>query len=552
MTTCPDRQLQPPWRCRQVWSVMAVLGVMLPNLVMAAPAQEALADEEAILAVVPLEAKIGVAWRGGGRKVGKEPRFVAQDAWTDFLFATVDGTVVPVESSWRSACRITDQLVPRRGLRCHACDAEGRRWIQVVHWEDPVSIERGLQRLGTKAMGRGRFRLPVTGIEVAVRDDWLVLGPQGSPWIDLALTGLAARPMLNNAKNNGAETSIGLFIRHESPIAGVTRMRLVPTSIDQASIELDGKYAAGPLPIRPATPMAAQAVESLQGRFALVVQESGVGLLDPRLVEVATEFPEVIPTASIRRAFAPNRLVVLDGESVDVSGVGFVEVPAIAVAVPLREISEDQVEAMNLEELEASVDQWLGLGAAAVRGSWDSDFKNEVSVTRQGGIRHLSLGPGFLGAMAGHPMALIGQLAWTLRMDPSQTRGWLVVGSSIGLVRRVADRLDAAPSGEARSDSAARSISMHAVATPSRIAGQVADLARLRSVGDDEDASEDANLLEKLAEILSGFQRIDWISRVQNEEQVQAHLEVRRILEPGADPEVSSENELVTTPTESP
>ena len=558
MTTLPDRQIQSQLRHRRWRSALRLMVVVLAGAMPSTTAHgssppSAPGTEDDILAVVPPEAKIAVVWNGGGRKAGKDPAFQALDAWTEFLFATIDETMVPVESSWRSASRIIDQLVPGRGLRVHACDVEGRLWIQVVRWKDPVAIERGLQRLGTKAMGRGRFRLPVAGIEVAVRENWLVLGPQGGAWIDSTLARLESRPgSTGGTKVGGAETSIGLLLRHDAPVAGASRLSLIPASPQRATIELEGEYAASPWPIRPATPITDRAVAALQGRFALVLQESGVGLLDPRLVEFARTFPEAIPPASIRRAFAPNRVVVLDGASVEVPGAGLVDVPAIAFAVPWREGVEDEGMSIDPARLEVSIDAWLGDGAATICAGWDPDFEGEVAITRQGEVRHLMLGPGFQDAMGGHPMASIGQLAWTFRIDPPQVRGWLVIGSSIGLVRRVADRLDVASRTREVGGEEARSIASHAVAMPGRIAGSVTDLSRLRRVGSDENASVDADVLRKLAELLAEFRRIEWIATTQDEHQVKARIHVRRIQETGEDPLITIDHELATTPTETP
>ena len=546
MTTFPDRQLTSPSRSGRLWSVAGGLAAILTGVVSATPPLE-----EIIAVGVPSEAVFGVAWHGGGETVGREPGVVALDSWTDFILATVDGTVVPVASAWRNACRITDQLVPERGARLHACDADGDRWIQIVHWRDPIAIERGLQRLGTRAMGRGRFRLPAAGIDVVVREDWLVLGPPGSSWIESAHARLATRPELSGLRGEDAEGGISLLLRHASPISGVTRMQVRPEGVRQAGIDLDGDYAASPLPIRPASVMEGHAVDSLAGRFALVARESGVGLLDPRLVEFAARFPLAVPPPELRRAFAPNRLVVLDAETVEVPEAGLVEVPVIAVAVPLRRVREGDEPLVDPANIVFSIDDWVRRGAGEICRSWDPDHDDEIAIARQGGIRHLSLGSGFLEATAGHPMALIGRLAWVSRLDVPASRGWLVLGSSIGLVRRVADRLDAEPPGPGRVETSDREIAMHAVAVPARIAEQVVDLARLRSIGGDDSADEDASLLHRLAEMLSGFERIEWVSGVQDGERVRARIDVRRAPMSETDPEPPAATDAAA-PMESP
>ena len=46
-------------------------------------------------------------------------------------------------SVWRSAGEIGDQLVPDRGSRLHATAADGRDWIQLIEWRDPIAVEQG-------------------------------------------------------------------------------------------------------------------------------------------------------------------------------------------------------------------------------------------------------------------------------------------------------------------------------------------------------------------------------------------------------------------------
>lgn len=326
---------------------------------------------------------------------------------------------------------------------------------------------------------------------------------------------------------NARSDLIRITLRHDAPVDGITRMKIRPASWEEAVVEVEGDYLASPLPIRPAGSMSSGAMDRLAERFSFVAHESGVGLLDPRMIEYASRFPEVLPSPSLRRVFASERLVVFDGAAMEVPGIGILEVPAIAVAVPLRPVPEDGVGSMTHERIESQVDDWFRTGGFAVRSSWDPGFEDGMSITRSGGIRHLSLGPGFMEAASGHPMALPGQLAWTVRRDSSGGRGWLVAGSSVGLVAGVADRLGRA--AEPEGDEADRhSISMHASMVPDRLASQIRDLSRLRETDDDPQAGRDVDLLSRLALILSGLDRLEWISTVQDDDRIVARIRVRR------------------------
>ena len=518
------------------WLVSAVLAA-LSSLSFASEVPSPVA----VLDGLPEEAVVAVTWMGGGSGVGGKPKFIANDAWVDFAFSTIDDIMVPVESSWRSACGIADQLIPDRGLRMHATGPGGRHWLQAARWQDPIAVEQGLRRLGTQAMGGGRFRLPVAGLQVVVREGWIVLAPQESPWIDRMIRDLEAGESGFPDLGEEAGSTFEVMFRHSAPVSGISRLIVHPESGWDARIDLHGDYSASPLPIRPATPLHRQDVERLRGRFALVVQESGIGLLDPMIIEYASAFPDIVPSAELRRLFAPSRIIVLDGTPAEIPGVGLVDVPVIGFVIPMR----DEADAEDRPGVEVVVDEWIASGGRAVRAGFDPSCIEGVSVTRKGGIRYLPLGPEFLTAANRHPMAMASELGWTVCMDEATRRGWLVVGSSVRHVRAIAERLVGTAAPFEPSEAPARDGCMRLVLDPDRFADRIHDLARIRLAGVDGEAEADSSVLDRFSGLLSSFDHLEMVSHVQAEDRVRASIVVRRRSDP------SSLGDVATTRTKS-
>ncbi|MCP4833550.1 MAG: hypothetical protein GY895_02190 [Phycisphaera sp.] len=523
-STCQPGCRRPACRGWLAWTILAVLC----SLPFASEVRGAVAVPEGI----PEEAVVAVTWTGGGTGGGtgirEEAEFVANDSWVDFAFSTIDEIMVPVESSWRSACEVVDQLVPERGFRMHATGPGGRHWIQVTRWQDPIAVEQGLRRLGTRAMGGGRFRLPVAGLQVVVRKGWIVLAPHDSPWIERMIRDLEAGASGFPDLGDEDDSTFEVMFRHPAPVSGISRLVVHPQSGWDARIELLGDYSASPWPIRPASSLPRRDVERLRGRFALLVQESGIGLLDPMIIEYASAFPEIVPPAELRRRFAANRIIVLDGAPADVPGVGLVDIPVIGVVIPVR----DEIDAEGLSSVEVMIDEWVSSGGRAVRAGLDPSCVEGVSITRNGGIRYLPLGSGFLAAANRHPMALASELGWTVCVDEASRRGWLVVGSSVRHVRSISDRLVGKTAPLEGLEAQPRERCMQLVMEPDRLADRIHDLARIRLAGVDGDAEADSGVLDRFSALLSSFGHLEMVSHVQAEDQVRASIVVRRRSDP--------------------
>lgn len=442
------------------------------------------------------------------------------EAWTELALDAIDAWQASVRPGWAAAEAIRERLVPAGADVVHAVGPGGRRWIQAFRWSDPTVVETGLRALGSRPMGGGRFRLPAQGLDLALADDWLVLVPVGGgDWLDFAVDRVTGwgngrmdrgeRLLLEHMERAPLEVSCRLA----DPIGGLMALGIRPTGPDVASIEFHGRFNASPWPIRPAGRLEIGLVRHLDGRVAGAMLESGVGLLDPMLVEAAPRIPELVPEAALRRRFAGRRLLVVDGEPVDIDPIGLVEVPAVCVAIPMQGGGEPARD-------EAEVDDWLTTAGTAVRSTWTEALPT-LSRTRGEEIRHFSLQPGILAATNQHPMALAASLNWTVRESTAGVR-WLVVGSSPGLVRRVA--LAVTEAETVRDESALASCG---IASPTRMSLQLRELAQIRGMGRDPQAVDDADALATVAAMLGRIDRIGWTTTVQDARTVRGRAQVR-------------------------
>ncbi len=447
----------------------------------------------------------------------------ATEGWIDLALDAIQLAQAPIRSGWESGEQLRTRLAPRSTESFHAIGPGGRHWIHALRWSDPIAVEFGLQRLGSRPMGSGRFRLPALGLEIALAGEWLLIAPGGCPWLDRAvdLASLDALEVENDAiqvlVRDLPRGPVEILMRHAAPVGGRSAIGIYPTSATHAVVEFGGEYEASPLPIRTAAEVDVDLLGRFDGRVAFATMESGIGLLDPLMVRNANRHPELVPDADLRRLFAAQRLVVLDGEPVDIDPFGMIEVPAACVAVPMR---TDGVDAPVDQTLATRIDAWIESAGRAVRTTWN-EATDGPTRTRGDEIRHFSLAPGLVEASGGHPMAIGASLNWTLHASRSGGR-WLVAGTSPSLVRRVTSTLDEHVGGEHH-----RLLAGMGVASPARIALQMAELATIRRLGDDADAMPDADALAATASLLGRVERIGWQTTRQDEHIVRASAEIR-------------------------
>ena len=469
-----------------------------------------------------------IAWVADGSDQSPAATPDARIIWVELLVDTIDEAVHPIRPGWDRAAPVMSNLVPNPEALIHAVADEGRTWLQAVRWQDPVVVQQGLISLGARLMGGGRFRLPEERLDVLVAEPWLLVGPQNGRWLDSTADRLrdpdaeTFRPFQTPRSDGSLPGAIEVVLRHSAPVGGATLFSIHPRSRFTADIDFLGEYDASPLPIRTAVRLDTSPIARLDGRMACVMQEGGVGLLDPMIIRHASSVPELVPEAWIRRRFAPRRLVVIDGESVMMEEIGAIEVPSICIAVPMR--VAEPIDPRNLED---AVDAWLASAGTAVRASWNAEASSGVERSRDGRLRHLSLGPGFLDAVDGHPAALAASLDWTVCGGTAGDRGWLVVGSSSRLVRRVSEALAPIEEDGGAPRFTAEPRAMWGVASPGRIGLQLSELALLRSRGMDAVADRDATILERASVWLERFDHVEWSTERQDERTVQGRARIR-------------------------
>ncbi|MAD77818.1 MAG: hypothetical protein CMJ51_00425 [Planctomycetaceae bacterium] len=486
--------------------------------------------------LAPAESEVVIAWDAdgvGGSGIGAGD---LRGVWTDLLLETIDEVVHPIRSGWDRAVPVVSRLVPEPGSRIHAVADGGRTWLQAVRWEDPVPVEKGLRALGSRLMGGGRFRVPESGLDILVVKPWLLIAPRDCRWLEptadrlRAPRGESVRPFRTERGDGPAPGGIDVVLRHPAPVGGVTLLSVHPRDEFAADIDVLGEYDASPLPIRSAVRLNTAPISRLGGRMAWVMQEGGVGLLDPMIIRQASSIPELVPDAWIRRRFAPRRLVVIDGESVMMGSLGAIEVPSVCIAVPMR-----ATEAADPRQLEGAVDAWLESAGVAVRSTWNAESSSEssavssagVEISRDGRLRHLELGSGLLEAVDGHPSALAASLNWSVCRGVDDDRGWLVVGSSPRLVRRVSRALEPIEGNDDSPRFTREPRAAWGVASPSRIGLQLSELALLRGRGADAVATRDASILQRASVWLERFDRVEWSTDRQDERTVQGRIRIR-------------------------
>lgn len=493
---------------RLVWSCMLLIGA-------AGQADDGILPEEVVIA--PDDSRVVIRM---GAASDDEVR------WRDVVVEMLGMSVPNAEAGWSRASTLVDRLGIASSERVHAIDASGTQWIHAARWSDAERLQSSLRRAAVRPLGFGRFRFAASRIDLAIAGDWVLLAPTGSPWLDPAVerAGIAAASTTDPAL-------IDVRFRHDAPTGGTTRLEVTPLGPTEASIEIDGRYDASPLPARTRGRVDARLIPSLRGRVAVAMLESGVGVLDPTLIRLSAQMPELMPPSEVRRSLATRRLVVLDGETVRIPKIGLVEVPAMCVAIPCRSETSPRLPGPALD---AMIHDWMHDSgrALATRSSGTDEIEQtdpvRVRIARDE-IRHLDLGADFAESFDRHPASIATSLNWVIRRVGPAEDGvgaadtWLVVGSSPGIVRRVGRAIEGVSVASAGDESSACS---QGVASPARLGLQVSDLAGLRAGASDSNAPADAAVLERLSSILTRFEHVEWSTSVQSDDAIRAVLRV--------------------------
>lgn len=497
--------------------IQAILTASL--LLLAGPAAQAGAPGREEMGIAPDDARVVIRMSVAGEDDLR---------WRGVVVEMLGMSVPNAEQEWSRASAIVDRMGVAGGERLHAIDTTGSQWLHAARWTDAARLQSSLRRAEARPLGFGRFRFAGQRIDLAIAGDWVLLAPTGSPWLDGAVerAGIVA-----------ASTSVSAVIhvrfRHDAPTGGTTRLELTPLGPTEASIEIDGRYDSSPLPARSRGRVDARLIPSLRGRVAMAMLESGVGVLDPTLIRLSAQRPELMPPAEVRRSLATRRLVVLDGETVRIPRIGLIEVPAMCIAIPCRTETASPVARSTFD---AMIHDWMadsGRALAARSPVEDADEPVGIRIARDE-IRHLDLGDGFADSFGRHPASIATSLNWVIRrVGPTGPDGdadvapngdtWLVVGSSPGIVRRVGRAIEGV---DVETPDATKPACSQGVASPARLGLQVGDLAGLRAESSDANAPADAAILARLSSILTRFEHVEWSTSVQTESSVRGTVRV--------------------------
>ena len=437
--------------------------------------------------------------------------------WGDVLVSLLDPTVLAIGPGWDEGHRLGRSLVEADTDWVHLASRTPGDWLHGRRWGDPELLAERLRDEGARPLGGGRFELESGRVVATLAEGWLLMRPANSRWRPSLreLLGSFDRPPIDP---NDAPTMVSARIRHDAPVDGVTRLTIRPLGERTAEVVMSGRYAASPIGEGRATLLDPAMLSALEDRFGAVVLESGVGLVDPRLVDAAIEIPDLMPPASVRRHLQPRRLLVLD----TVESVAGIDAPVLGVAVPL-----DGLEGRR-STVVGDVDAWLDGLARTLRRRWDSDSVAAGDESSQGPVRHRSLGPGFLEAMDRHPVAFAASLNWAvLSSEEAADSSWLILGTTPDVVEGLVATL-----GDAPSDRTPRSLALTGVSRPWALQSQARSFAEVRRWSPDERSEADAALLEGLADALGSLERVEWAVTLRTPTEVELTIQVERRAEP--------------------
>ena len=434
------------------------------------------------------------------------------EAWGTILVSLIDSTTVAMIDGWEEARSAGGSLAEPDAAWIHLASKEPGDWIHGWRWRDPVAVGDRLQARGARPLGGGRFDLDSGRLIATLVDDWLLIRPSRSSW----RPPLRALLQAASAESEPRDGDIVLQARiaHDAPIDGTTDLSIRPTGGRAAEVRVSGRYASNPLGSSSPMPLDPQLLDALDASFAATVLESGIGILDPRIVEASIDLPDLIPPPALRRHLQSRRVLVLDSMRIDEG----IDVPTLGLAIPIQDVPA------RPEALVEMVDEWMGRVARVLWSRWNPGVPMDPPVAMAGGGGHRPLGPGFVAAMDRHPLALGSSLNWRVRLDAAPDRtGWLILGTSASVVEALDSALSPGPSVAATVPAAAAGTTR-----PSRLAEQVRSLAGVRRLGGDPASDRDVRLLERLAGALDRLDRIHGVVHTRTPTELEMTLQVQR------------------------
>ena len=386
-------------------------------------------------------------------------------------------------------------------------------------------MQQALRAAGARVMGNGTFSLADAGLELRPCGRWLLASSMGSPLAEeiqeRAMVDLTSStdPLVKDVVASLPRGAMEILFRHDTPTSGITAACFQPSSAREAQILISGRYASSPLPSRTSSKLDLRMVPRLAAGSSMVIRESGVGLLDPILLRFGATVPVVVPPAFLRKYLASERLLVLDGETLELDGGEKMVAPVACVAVPLLLEGQDEA-AVN-----DAFDVWMRDVGGALKVMIDSapevSGKESEDLPVEVGVQSIDFGPELVGALGGHPIGHATSLNW-LSCTEQGGRQWLLISTSPLLARKVG----AALRSLAGEDDAQESCT-GGVVRPEALAAQVLELSSIRSRDEDPNSTSDTRLLSSIAAILAGVEEVEWKFTRQDEEAVEGAVQIR-------------------------
>lgn len=461
-----------------------------------------------------------------------DPREDESRSWLELVDGCTSALIgEEAADQWRSVRDFCTKLSgadqPESMFAVNFGEASAADWVLATRLHDRGACARGLRDAGARALGGGRFVLPDSSLEIRPLDMWLLAARRGSP----LLAAVEERAAINDISSRDPEFgdlvaslprgAVEVIFRHPPPVDGRTALSFRPSGGHEAEVSISGRYAASPLPTRSSSQMDVRMLPRMGKRAAIVLQESGIGVLDPALIQLSAGMPELMPPAEVRRTLAPQRMIVLDGETIRMGDKGLFDVPAMCVAIPFRQ-TEALREIETSERADEVLDGWMeGIGRT-MRGVLGAAADDQPADAIDGGIHHIAMGPGLVAALRGHPVGLAASLNWTTCGHDSEHR-WFVVATSPRLARMVGDVIEAEGLAETQSVEACSA----GTVSPEALALQVGDLAKIRAAQEDESARNDAAMLESVAEMLANIELLTWRMTRQDDDAIEGTALVR-------------------------
>ena len=386
----------------------------------------------------------------------------------------------------------------------------GADWVFAVELIDRDQCVQGFRTSGATLNSGGGFLLSQGNIEVYVSGEWLVAGPVGSVLRDDVSTLAAINvrdtddPELLEVITPLPRSSIELVIRHASPMGGCTALAISEMLPGIARVHVHGTYDASPFPSRTPGNLDVRLINEHEDHSSITMYESGIGILDPMLVDLGLSIPELLPPAVVRRGLGLQRVLVMESmEHTD----GF-RPPAMSLAVPFRVTEEAQV-----EELKTAIDAWMKT-ITGLSGLHGSDSESDLQ-------DHVRARVGVLSAIRNHPLAKGATLNWTIS-EAEMSTSWFVAGTTSHSVDRLRSRLEAMPKDRLDDDLSTSQGMVHA----NELAGVIQAFADMRGEGVDQDAPVDSRLLNVLVDIASRFKDVKWNFQQQDQKAISGSLEL--------------------------